>query len=303
MQFPARVTLVEVGPRDGWQAEPIPISTSDKIELIDALSASGLPAIQVTSFMHPARVPQMADAEAVCAGIARRPGVEYSGLALNVRGVERAAAARLDKVDISASASDTHSRRNMGMGADEAARALRVMASRARELGLRVRAGVQCAFGCAYEGAIDPERVLNRIRDLVAGGADEALLADSTGMANPAQISRMLEAALPLLGHIPLVLHLHDTRGMGLANVLAALAHGVSRFDTAFGGLGGCPFIPGATGNIATEDTVHMLSEMGIETGVRLADVSAVSARMETLLGRILPGKVYRLSPQAEVGR
>jgi hydroxymethylglutaryl-CoA lyase len=165
-----------------------------------------------------------------------------------------------------------------------------------------VRAGVQCAFGCAYEGAIDPERVLNLIRDLVASGADEALLADSTGMANPAQISRMLEAALPLLGDMPLVLHLHDTRGMGLANVLAALEQGVSRFDTAFGGLGGCPFIPGATGNIATEDTLNMLSEMGIETGVRLADVAAVSARMETLLGRNLPGKLYRLSPQAEVG-
>lgn len=301
MHFPERVTLIEVGPRDGWQAEPIPISSSDKIGLIDALSATGLSAIQVTSFMHPARVPQMADAEAVCAGIARRPGVEYSGLALNVRGVERAAGARLDKVDISASASDTHSRRNTGMGADDAARELRAMAARARALGLRVRAGVQCAFGCAYEGAIDPERVLNLIRNLVASGADEALLADSTGMANPAQISRMLEAVLPLLGDMPLVLHLHDTRGMGLANVLAALEHGVSRFDTAFGGLGGCPFISGATGNIATEDTLNMLWEMGIETGVRLADVAAVSARMETMLGRTLPGKLYRLSPQAEV--
>jgi len=295
MQFPARVTLIEVGPRDGWQAEPIPISTPEKIALIDELSASGLQAIQVTSFVNPARVPQMADAEAVCAGIARAPSVEYSGLALNLRGVERAAGARLDKVDISASASDTHSRRNMGMGADAAARALQVMAGRARALGLRVRAGVQCAFGCAYEGPVDPQRVSNLVRELVACGVDEALLADSTGMANPAQIGRMLDAVLPLLGEIPLVLHLHDTRGMGLANVLAALEHGVSRFDTAFGGLGGCPFIPGATGNIATEDTLHMLTEMGIPTGVRLADVAGVSVRMATILSRALPGKLYRL--------
>jgi hydroxymethylglutaryl-CoA lyase len=300
MRFPARVTLIEVGPRDGWQAEPIPIATRDKIALIDALSASGLPAIQVTSFVNPARVPQMADAEAVCAGIVRRPGVEYSGLALNLRGVERAAAARLDKVDISASASDTHSRRNTGMGADDAAREVRAMATRARGLGLRVRAGVQCAFGCAYEGGIDPQRVLSRLRDFIACGVDEALLADSTGMANPAQIARMLDVALPILGDMPLVLHLHDTRGMGLANVLAALARGVSRFDTAFGGLGGCPFIPGATGNIATEDTLHMLAEMGVETGVRLDDVAAVSARMAALLGRNLPGKLYRLTPRAE---
>ncbi len=300
MHFPARVTLIEVGPRDGWQAEPIPISTPDKIALIDLLSASGLPAIQVTSFVNPARVPQMADAEAVCAGILRKPAVEYSGLALNLRGVERAAEARLDKVDISSSASDTHSRRNTGMGSADAAREVRAMAARARGLGLRVRAGVQCAFGCAYEGAIDPQRVVGLIREIVASGVDEALLADSTGMANPAQISRMLDAVLPLLGDIPLVLHLHDTRGLGLANVLAALEHGVTRFDTAFGGLGGCPFIPDATGNIATEDTAHMLAVMGIETGVRLGDVAAVSVRMASRLGRALPGKLYRLSAQGE---
>lgn len=302
MQFPARVTLIEVGPRDGWQAEPIPISTPDKIALIDALSASGLPAIQVTSFVRPDRVPQMADAEAVCAGIARRAGVEYSGLALNLRGVERAAAARLDKIDISSSASDTHSRLNTGMGAHEAAREVGTMAARAHALGLRVRGGVQCAFGCAFEGAIDAQRVLDLVRELVGYGVDEVLLADSTGMANPAQISRMLEAALPLLGDTPLVLHLHDTRGMGLANVLAALAHGVARFDTAFGGLGGCPFIPGATGNIATEDTLHMLAEMGIVTGVRLSDVAAVSLRMAALLRRELPGKLYRLGSPPEAG-
>ncbi|HQX09655.1 MAG TPA: hydroxymethylglutaryl-CoA lyase [Thermoflexales bacterium] len=300
MHFPARVTLIEVGPRDGWQAESILISTPDKIALIDGLSASGLRAIQVTSFVSPARVPQMADAEAVCAGIARRPGVEYSGLALNLRGVERAAGARLDKVDISSSASDTHSRRNTGMGLEDAAREVHAMAARARALGLRVRAGVQCAFGCAYEGGVDPQRVLNLLRGLVACEVEEVLLADSTGMANPAQISRMLEAALPILGEIPLVLHLHDTRGMGLANVMAALEHGVSRFDTAFGGLGGCPFIPGASGNIATEDTLHMLAEMQIATGVRLAAVAAVSARMALLLGRALPGKRNHLALQPE---
>lgn len=300
MRFPARVTLIEVGPRDGWQSEPISISTLDKIALIDGLSASGLQAIQVTSFVSPVRVPQMADAEAVCAGIARRPGVEYSGLALNLRGVERAAGARLDKVDISSSASDTHSRRNTGMGLEDAAREVHAMAARARALGLRVRAGVQCAFGCAYEGGVDPRRVLNLIRGLAACDVEEVLLADSTGMANPAQISRLIEDAIPLLGDIPLVLHLHDTRGMGLANVLAALQQGVSRFDTAFGGMGGCPFIPGASGNIATEDTLHMLSAMGIETGVRIDHVSGVSTRMASLLGRALPGRLYRFSPHAE---
>lgn len=268
------------------------IPTAEKVRAIDALSASGLKAIQVTAFVHPRAVPQMADAEDVCARIARRPGVEYSGLALNLRGVERAAAAGVDKVDISLSASETHSRRNANRTVDEALFELRAMASRARARGLRVRAGVQCAFGCAYEGHVSQDHVIALLSKIAAFEPDELSLADSTGMADPVAISTMLDKALPMAGSAPLTLHLHDTRGRGLANVFAAVQHGVSRFDTAFGGLGGCPFIPGATGNIATEDTADMMQAMGLETGIDLAAVAGVSRQFEALFERPLPAKL-----------
>jgi hydroxymethylglutaryl-CoA lyase len=286
--------IIEVGPRDGWQAEATPIPTDVKVELINMLSDSGLQRIQVASFVHPQKVPQMADAEEVCARIRRAPGVAYSGLALNVRGVERAAAAGLQQVDISVSASEAHNRRNTGMSVEEGLLEMEAMVRAARAKGLSVRAGVQCAFGCGEE-AIDPRRVVGMVRRIAGLGVDELSLADSSGAANPQAVRRLVQELRPMVKPVPIVLHLHDTRGMGLANVLSALRSGVNHFDTAFGGLGGCPFIPGATGNIPTEDTVNMLEAMGVKTGVDAARVAEVSRKMETFLGRRLEGKMYRL--------
>jgi hydroxymethylglutaryl-CoA lyase len=287
--------IIEVGPRDGWQAEATLLPTALKVELIDALSASGLRRIQVAAFVHPDKVPQMADAEEVCARLTRQPGVTYSGLALNLKGVQRAAAAGLQQVDVSVSASDTHSRKNAGVSVEEGMARLEEMVRAARAANLGVRGGVQCAFGCAYEGAIEPRKVIGLARRILALGVDEISLADSTGMANPQQVRRMVQELRPMANPVPIVLHLHDTRGMGLANILSALRSGVSHFDTAFGGLGGCPFIPGATGNIATEDTVNMLDGMGVATGVDWRKVAEVSRKMESIWQKRLDGKLYRL--------
>jgi hydroxymethylglutaryl-CoA lyase len=292
---PLRVEIVEVGPRDGWQSEKQLIPTSIKVEMIHALVDAGVQRIQVTSFVHPKLVPQMADAEDVCVRIVRKPDVTYSALALNLKGVERAHKAGITHIDIGVSASETHSRKNANRSVNEALTDFKRMVERARAYGMTVRGGIQCAFGCVYEGVIDPQRVLEIAKHHLALGVDELSIADSTGMANPAQMRRMMQQLVPLAAGKPVVLHLHDTRGMGLANLLAALECGVTQFDTAFGGLGGCPFIEGATGNIATEDTVHMLHEMGVHTGIDIERVAQVSRQMETLLGKPLLGKVYKL--------
>jgi hydroxymethylglutaryl-CoA lyase len=296
MVLPERVTLIEVGPRDGFQSEQKLIPTELKVELIEGLLDAGLTEIQVCSFVHPARVPQMADAEEVVRRVVRRPGVTYSGLVLNGRGVERAAAAGLGAVDLSISTSNTHSRKNANRSLDDARADVRLMIRAARSKGLRTRVGLQCAFGCAYEGAIPLDRVVEMAREIVGEGVAALSLADSTGMANPRQIADVLERVLPVAGEVPLVLHLHDTRGLGLSNLLAGLQAGVTRFDTAFGGLGGCPFIPGASGNIATEDTVNMLEAMGVATGIALEPVIRAARRMEEFLGRSLPGKIHALA-------
>lgn len=300
-QNPPHVDIVEVGPRDGWQNEGTPIPTTTKIAMINALIAAGVRRIQVTAFVHPKLVPQMADAEAVCAGLVRQPGVIYSALVLNSKGVERARTAGITHIDAGVSASETHSRKNANRSVDEALADFKNMMLLAREYGMSVRGAIQCAFGCAYEGVVDEARVLEIVRYYLALGVDELALADSAGMANPAQMRHMLARVLPLVGTRSVVLHLHDTRGMGLANVLAALENGVTQFDTAFGGLGGCPFITGATGNIATEDTLHMLHAMGIETGIDMAAVARVSRQMEALLGRPLPSKLYKLVAEQEM--
>ncbi len=299
--FPTDVQIIEVGPRDGLQREAMLIPTDEKIALINALADARLDRIQITSFVHPRRVPQMADAEAVCAKLTRRDGVVYSGLALNLKGVERARMAGIEHIDISVSASDAHSQRNANRTVAEALEEFNQMYDLARAAGMVVRGGIQCAFGYLHEKDVHPDTVLELAQHHVKLGVDELALADSAGLANPRQISELLSDLLPLAGDIPIILHLHDTRGMGLANVLAALRAGVRRFDTAFGGLGGCPFITDATGNIATEDTVHMLHEMGIQTGVDLARLSRITQNIEALLGKgPLPGKLYRLHQTAK---
>ena len=299
MNLPEKVNLIEVGPRDGFQAESKPIPTDLKVEIIEALADAGIRHLQVTSFVHPQWVPQMADAEEVCRRIPRTPDVLYRALSLNRKGVERAHAAGVTRLDLSISVSDTHSRKNANVSVDEAMTNLKEMVDLARQEKMEVRVGLQCAFGCAFEGPIPAERILKMTEELLSMKADMISLADSTGMANPLQVKQLLTQLLPMAEETPLVLHLHDTRGAGLANLTAALECGVSWFDTALAGLGGCPFIPGAAGNIATEDTLYLLHSMGIETGIDLPKVAECSHRLEQFLGRPLPGKMYRLAGEA----
>lgn len=293
-QLPPFVEIVEVGLRDGLQNEEILVPTEMKCDIVESLVDAGLKRIQVASFVNPARVPQMADAEAVCAGLKPHDGIVYSGLVLNMKGLERLHTAGLKHVDMGISVSSAHSLKNIGKSTDDAFIEFTQMVQRARGMGLIVRGAIQCAFGCVYEGVVSKERVLDFVKRFIELGVDEVALADSTGMANPIQIREMSDAALTLLGKTPLILHLHDTRGMGLANMLSAMQSGVSHFDSAFGGLGGCPFIEGATGNIATEDTLNMLHAMGISTGISTIKVARISQRIAALMGKTLPGKLYR---------
>lgn len=292
--FPKRITLVEVGPRDGFQSEKTIIPTDRKIRFIEDLIAAGLRWIQVTAFVHPEKVPQMADAEALVRRLPRHDGVTYTALALNEKGVERVHAAGLAHVEISVSASDAHSRRNAGLPLSDALRRGQRMIRMAAERHMGVTAGVQCALGCAYEGRIPPERVLDMAEGFLSVGVDYLSIADTTGMGNPRSVAELLEGLTPLAGETPVGLHLHDTRGLGLANMSTALEYGATRFDASVGGMGGCPFVPGAAGNIATEDAAYLLDSMGIETGVNLARLCECARDLSDYLGRPLPGKIHR---------
>ncbi len=294
--MPAAVTLVEVGPRDGFQFEKTVVPTERKLAVIGRLVAAGLKHIQVASFVHTAKMPQMADAEQLIRRLPRDDGVRYTALVLNQRGLDRAMAAGVAAVEISLSASDTHSRKNAGMAHGEALDQGLRMIDQAVSAGLHVRASVQCAFGCVYEGPLPAARIAGILGRFVDQGAPELVLADTTGMGSPPVIKGLLDAVLPCCGRLPLALHLHDTRGLGLVNLMAALACGVSTFDTALAGMGGCPFVPGAAGNIATEDTSHLLETLGIRTGVDYRRVGAVSRDMEAFFQKSFPGRMHRLT-------
>ncbi|HUF10798.1 MAG TPA: hydroxymethylglutaryl-CoA lyase [Rhodothermales bacterium] len=294
MSLPSSATICEVGLRDGLQHEDR-LPTDFKLELIGRLIDAGLKEIQVASFVHPKWVPQMADAEAICAGLERRDDVVYTALALNMKGLERAHAAGVNVVDLSISASDAHSIRNANMPLDEAERQMIAMIDRCQGLGIEPRAGLQCVFGCANNEPVPLDRVVRMAARIAEAGAESVSLADSTGVANPVQVRNVVQAVSAAIGDTPIVLHLHNTRGVGLANVVAGLESGVTRFDAAVGGMGGCPFIPGATGNIPTEDTVYLLESMGVETGIDLHKVSAVAGLIEELLGKAFPGLIHRL--------
>lgn len=289
---PSPILLEEQGPRDGFQVEKKMIPTEMKVRFIEGLVEAGLKRIQITSFVHPKLVPQMSDAEEVCSRITKEEGVLYSGLVLNAKGAERAVKAGLNHVAASISASDTHSRKNANKSLQEAQREFEEMLKVAKEAGLKVRGGLQCAFGCRYEGKISEAVVLDLARRHLDLGVDEIALADSTGMGNPEAIRRVMSKVVEWADTRPVALHLHDTEGKGLVNMLAGMEVGVTVFDTAFGGLGGCPFIKGATGNIATEDTAHLLHQMGIHTGIDIARITALSQEMEHFLERKLPGKM-----------
>jgi hydroxymethylglutaryl-CoA lyase len=292
---PIQATLVDVGLRDGIQREEKFIPTAMKLEYIKGLMDAGLREIQVTSFVNPKIVPQMSDAADLSTLLPDSDLVTFSALVLNLKGLERAAAAGIKKVDMGVPATETLAKRNANTTIEDGMKEMEVMVKKAREYGMQVRAGVQVAFGCAFEGKVDPGKVISMSRRFLNMGIDELSLADSAGLGNPQLIRKIVQEVLPLAGDIPLVLHLHDTRGQGLANLLSALKSGVTMFDTSFGGLGGCPFIETAKGNIATEDTANMLHEMGIQTGIDVKKVAELSRKMEEYLGKELPAKMHHL--------
>jgi hydroxymethylglutaryl-CoA lyase len=289
--LPARVRIVEVGPRDGLQNEAAIVDTADKVAFIDALTGAGLPHIEVTAFVSPAWVPQMADAADVCRSIRRAPGVTYSALVPNVKGLERAMTAGLREVAVFAAASETFSRRNINQSIAESLDTYQVVADRARAAGLRVRAYLSTAFGCPYEGPVDPGRVRDIAAALLAMGTYEVAISDTIGIAHPAQVWDVLGVLTPAVPLDRMALHLHDTRGTALANVLAALERGVATFDASTGGLGGCPYAPGAAGNLATEDLVYLLDGLGIESGVRLDALVEAGTIIERVVGHRLPSR------------
>jgi hydroxymethylglutaryl-CoA lyase len=292
---PMEATLVEVGLRDGIQREGKFIPTETKVEYASLLADAGLKQIQVSSFVNPKIVPQMADAEEVFARLPRRDDATFSALVLNMKGVERAIAAGVKQLEMGVPASETLAGKNANTTIEDGIAETAEMVKKAREHGVKVRVGVQVAFGCAYEGRIEQAKVVSMARRFLAMGIDELSLADSAGLGNPQSIRRVVQEVLPLAGNVPVVLHLHDTRGQGLANLLSALKSGVTMFDTSFGGLGGCPFIQTAKGNIATEDAANMLHEMGIQTGVDIKKIAELTRKMEEFLGKELPAKMAHL--------
>jgi hydroxymethylglutaryl-CoA lyase len=288
--MPARVSVREVGPRDGFQNEPELIATAEKIRLIGLLMATGLRRLEVTSFVRPDVIPQLADAAAVLAGIERVDGVSLSVLIPNERGLDSALPIRdrFDEVSVFISASESHNQHNVNRSVSESLVGLKRVIGRSREAGLECEAVIATSFGCPYEGYVAPERVYEIAEGLAAAGAKEIGFGDTTGMANPLQVRRFFAGAFERLPGVELTAHFHNTRGQGLANVLAALEQGVTSFESSFGELGGCPVPPGSTGNIASEDLISMLHEMGIETGVDLGRLLEASAAVQTVLGRPL---------------
>jgi hydroxymethylglutaryl-CoA lyase len=288
---PNRVKIVEVGPRDGLQNEAASIATAAKVAFVDALSAAGHQAIEVSAFVSPKWVPQMADAAEVFAAIARRPVTRYSALVPNLAGLTRAIEARADGIAIFAAASEAFSRKNINQGIDASLDTYRAVCEAATNAGLPVRAYVSTAFGCPFEGAIDPAAVARVAEALVEMGAYEVSVSDTIGIGHPGQVPSVVAAVAARIPMDKIALHFHDTRGTALANVLTALHLGVSVFDSSAGGLGGCPYAPGATGNLATEDLLYMLDGLGIETGVRLEGVVKASRIIESELHHPLPSR------------
>jgi isopropylmalate/homocitrate/citramalate synthase len=286
-----RVSVVEVGPRDGLQNEHVTVATADKIVFVNRLSAANLPVIEVSAFVSPKWVPQMGDAAEVFAGITRRPGARYTALVPNLAGLDRAMKAGVGEIAVFAAATETFSRKNINQSVDESLANYRQVCERALAAGLRVRGYLSTAFGCPYEGEVAPERAADiaaRVADL---GVFEVSVSDTIGIAHPGQVPRVLEAVLRRLPAEKVALHFHDTRGTALANVLAALPFGINTFDASAGGLGGCPYAPGAAGNLATEDLIYMLNGLEIETGVSLNAVTEASAFIESRLDHRLPSR------------
>ncbi|WP_199707543.1 hydroxymethylglutaryl-CoA lyase [Teichococcus wenyumeiae] len=292
------VEVVEVGTRDGLQIEPTVVPTEEKVALVNSMIDSGIRHIEVTSFVSFKAVPQLADAEQVLAGIRKRPDTNLMALVPNLRGAERACKTPLDGGVLLVSASETHNRKNLNRSINDSLHGFPAVAEMLRQGGIEVLGAIAVAFGCPFEGDLPLEAVLRIARTYAELGVRHITLGDTTGMATPRNIRATLRALRAELPEMEFTLHLHNTRGVGLANVLVGLEEGVRRFDAAAGGLGGCPFAAGATGNICTEDLVYLLHESGLETGIDLEKTIAIAHRMERLLGKPLAGQVMRAGPR-----
>jgi hydroxymethylglutaryl-CoA lyase len=296
-----RLYIHEVVTRDGFQIEPVFIPTERKIALIDALSQTGLAKIEVTSFVSPKAVPALADAEGVMAGIRRNPAVKYVALVANPRGAERAFAAKVDEIVLVVSVSESHNRSNVRRSSDQSFAGFAEIMQAVEGTGIKVACGMATTFGCPFEGFQPLERILKFVDRLVGLGVDSIALADTIGMGNPKQIRDVCDEVRARFPKYEFALHLHNTRGMGLANVVSGLEAGITRFESSLGGLGGCPFAPGATGNICTEDLVHMLEQMGHDTGVDLDRLIAASRGLPALVGHDVPGQVMKAGKSTEL--
>ena len=299
MSIPTAVTVCEMGPRDGLQNEHAVIATADKVRYIDMLSESGLPLIEATSFVSPKAIPQLADAAEVFARITKRPGTRYPVLTPNVKGLERAKAAGADAIAVFTAASEVFTKRNINMTIDESIEAFRDVVRNAKENNMWVRGYVSTAFGSPFGDEVTPGIVVEVSRRLMEMGCDELSIGDTIGVGVPSQVDELVPMLLREIPLSKIAFHFHDTRGTALANVYAALGHGIATFDSSSGGLGGCPYAPGATGNLGTEDLLYMLHGMGIETGVDLAKVRAASRFIAGVLGHALTSKAYQALERA----
>ena len=296
LQSPQRVSVYEVGPRDGLQNEPAPVPTEVKVELVNRLADAGLPYVEVSSFVHPRWIPQLGDAEEVFAQIERLKSTRYGALVPNMRGLQRASDVGLRDVALFVSSSEAHNKRNLNRSIDESFADIEQVMAELRGSGCWVRGYVSMVFGCPYEGDVDLDRVRRVVGRLIDLGVDQVSLGDTVGLASPTSVSKRVHALVQDLPAEKMALHFHDTRGTALANVVAGLDAGITIFDGAVGGLGGCPYAPGATGNVATEDLVQMLHSMGIETGVDLEKLVDAAAFIEQKLRKRLPGRYLRVA-------
>src|ERR671930_409091 len=297
MKLPERVTICEVGTRDGFQIEPDFIPTELKVEVVNLLTEAGVPRIEVTSFVHPKVVPQLRDAEEVMAKIRRRPSTRYAALVPNDKGAVRAVDAGVDAIHTVVSASESHNLANVNMTIAESIAKLAEVMRVAERAKVPVGCGISTSFGCPFEGDVPLPHLESVVRSLVDIGARAVGLADTTGMANPRQVGQVFAHLIPRFPGIEWTLHTHDTRAMAIPNILAAMECGVTNFDASIGGLGGCPFAPGASGNVCSEDLVHCLHAMGVQTGIDLDRLIGTSRRVQEIIGRALPGQIVKAGP------
>jgi hydroxymethylglutaryl-CoA lyase len=301
MPGPRRVTVTEVGPRDGWQIEPDFIPTETKVALIDELIEAGIRVIEFSSFVSPKAVPQLADAAEVLAGVDRSKGARFAALVPNAKGAERAAEAGVDEMRVFLSASESHNQKNVNRSVEESLKGFEDVMRIANESGIPVEGAIATSFGCPFEGDVPVGRVGDiaaRYRDL---GMQGLSLGDTTGMATPVLVAERCRYLREHVPELPIALHFHNTRGIGLVNVITGLAEGIDIYEASFAGLGGCPFAAGATGNICTEDLVYLLHELGIETGIDLDRLCGAARHMEEVIGRTLPGQVMKAGPRLQL--